>query len=504
MDAAELLRDNEALNEQVKLLVKTERRLYAAQRVIEGQLHRLEALSKLANEAGRAGDPDLVLELALRTLVDVLDVDQAVALTVTPSGARLAAMATQPGCEPAERRWRAPRTPLPALAEPLLLSSPTPATRGRARELLDAVDDYFAPLAVPGSSLRAPAIELVVPLRRKSRALIGLIVLRKLALSISYHESRLSEADLPFIELVTTRIATFVDNLLLNQELRAFAAELEDKVAERTADLAHANEELARSLRRVQQTQERLVEASKSAAILSLVAGLSHELNNPIGVILGYAQALLANDYAPATRPQLTAIERQARRCSQLVKALLGFSENRPVALDSVPPSMLLQALRARFEHEAATRGVSLAIEPVTEELPPLLVSGPRVMETFAQLIKNAVEASSAGGTVTLHARARMHNAVAGVELSVRDSGVGIPQAFLSRIFDPFFTTKPAGQGVGLGLSLARRSIEAHGGRIDVHSALGRGTTVRVWLPGAAAAGRAANDDHECRAEGAQ
>ena len=103
---------------------------------------------------------------------------------------------------------------------------------------------------------------------------------------------------------------------------------------------------------------------------------------------------------------------------------------------------------------------------------------------------------------MTLSARARLRSGVAGVELTVRDSGAGIPRAFLSRVFDPFFTTKPPGKGVGLGLSLVRQVVEAHAGRVDVKSELGQGTTVRVWLPVGAAA-RQATDEARSDAEGA-
>jgi len=133
--------------------------------------------------------------------------------------------------------------------------------------------------------------------------------------------------------------------------------------------------------------------------------------------------------------------------------------------------------------------------------LPSLVVSVESVREAIGQLVKNALDATGPGGRVTLGARSRRHNGVAGVELSVRDSGPGIPRAFLSRIFDPFFTTKPPGKGVGLGLSLVRQSVEAHGGRVEVRSEPGRGTTARIWLP-AGGAERHSSDEPRRDAEG--
>jgi signal transduction histidine kinase len=480
MNNEELTRESEALNEQVKLLVKTERRLYGAQRVIEMQLRRLHALTTLATSASRAGDPDLILELALKALLDVLDCDQAVALVPTrASETRLAAMLTQPGCEPAERRWSGRTLPIPRLDKPVLLMPRSAASDASMVALLDGVNEYFAGANAPPA---IPGVELLVPLYRKSRVLLGLIVLRKLDLTVSFHETRISNADLPFVELVATRVESDVENVLLYRELATFAAGLEAKVAQRTADLAQSNGELALSLQRVRETQARLVEAGKSAAILTLVAGLSHELNNPIGVILGYAQGLLAEAPSPIQR-QLSAIERQARRCSRLVQALLGLATTRPLALDSIPPAILLGSVVSDAQREASEHGVRIYVDLLPADLPALLISEEIVREALGQLVKNALDATAHGGTVTLSARERRRNMVDGVELSVQDSGAGIPRAFLSRIFDPFFTTKPPGKGVGLGLSLVRRSVESHRGRIDVRSELGRGTTVRVWLP---------------------
>ena len=482
MDLEDQTRENEILNEQVKLLVKTERRLYSAQHVIEQQLRRLEALTDLATSAARAGDPDVILELALSTLVDTLDVDQALALVASPTGTRLAAIVTQPGCEPVERSWRAPAIDLPLVPRAMVLTARPPSLPRRLGALLDVVDDYFAPPANNGGR-HTPAIELVVPLRRKSGRPLALLVLRKLDLKVSLHEHLASEADLPFIELVATRVETDVDNALLYRELEGVAARLEEKVAGRTADLARTNQALGLSLRRVRETQAQLVEAEKSAALLTLVAGLSHELNNPIGVILGYAQGLLSDTAEPDKRGQLAAIERQARRCSGLVKALLGFAESHPLALDSIPPAVLLRCVVGDAEREAASRGVRVVVDATAKDLPSLSISEETVRESLGELVKNAIDATPAGGTVVLHARDRRRRSLPGVELSVRDSGAGIPRAFLSRIFDPFFTTKPPGKGIGLGLSLARRAIESHGGRVDVRSELGRGTVVRVWLP---------------------
>jgi len=97
--------------------------------------------------------------------------------------------------------------------------------------------------------------------------------------------------------------------------------------------------------------------------------------------------------------------------------------------------------------------------------------------------VSNAIDATATGGTVTLSGTPEARDGRAGVELVIADTGAGIPQSVLPRIFDPFFTTKPVGQGTGIGLALTRQAVEGHGGRIDVETAEGRGTTMRLWLP---------------------
>jgi signal transduction histidine kinase len=186
-----------------------------------------------------------------------------------------------------------------------------------------------------------------------------------------------------------------------------------------------------------------------------------------------------------------------------LVKAMLGLAANRPMALDSIPPAVLLRSVVADAARAAAERGVRVYVDPLPDDLPSLSISEEGMREGLGELVKNGLDATASGGMVSLSARQKRRNATGGVELSVHDTGAGIPRAFLSRVFDPFFTTKPPGKGVGLGLSLVRRSVEAHGGRIDVRSELGRGTTVRVWLPIAASELHAAGEPR-LDAEGAR
>ena len=499
MDPEKLARENEALNEQIKLLVKTERRLYGAQRVIETQLRRFQALCRLALQTGRAGTPERILALTLKALLEAFDVDQGVAFLVGDRGELdVAAARTRDGCHPRLDGAGAPRAwPAPSLHAPLLLDDrrPMPALDPAVTALLERLGRSLAcDMEGPEPARARAPIEVLLPLVRKDKRLLGLVVLRKLSRAASYHETLIEEGDLPFMALVGTHVETALENVILYRQVRSFAAHLEDKIAARTADLARANRELARGMRRLQETQHKLIQAGKTAAVLTLVAGLSHELNNPIGVIIGYAQLLLSQ--VPADSPwrvPLEAVDRQARRCRRLVVALLEFARDGPVAREPTSAAALVRGAVARVESRAAERGVALQVDTDDEHAPMLRVGIAEVEAALFAVLANAIDASAPGAAVVVQARRQPRGRCDGVEICVRDEGSGIPEHVLPRIFDPFFTTKQVGHGIGIGLPVAQQTIESHGGRIDVRSAPSQGTTVLVWLPAAAGDARHAD-----------
>ncbi|WP_437486948.1 ATP-binding protein [Sorangium sp. So ce1014] len=255
-------------------------------------------------------------------------------------------------------------------------------------------------------------------------------------------------------------------------------------------ELAAKNRELAAALERLAETQEELLQAGKMAAIGTLVAGLSHEMNNPVSVILMNAQLLLRRHRKGHGLPDeaailkaLGTIERQANRCSDLVTALLEYARGKPIGRQ---PCDVREALRRAVDlstPRARERRVELQANSTAPALPAVLVNTSQLESALLNVIGNALDASRQGGAVVVGARPLPRGEIHGVEIDVRDTGCGIRAEDLSRIFEPFFTTKPPGQGTGLGLSLTHRFIEEHQGSIRIESAIGQGTTVRMWLP---------------------
>lgn len=228
--------------------------------------------------------------------------------------------------------------------------------------------------------------------------------------------------------------------------------------------------------------QEQLIQSQKMAAVGRLAGGVAHEINNPLGVILGFAQGarLRVQEEDELSLP-LRSIEREALRCRTLVQDLLVFSRSsageRFVETDvnaAAAASLTLIAPRAKLE------GVDLRVETASG-LPRVMGNANQLQQVILNLAGNAMDAMPQGGRLDL--RTRLSPTRAGhVEIVVRDTGAGIPEEIRAKIFEPFFTTKGVGRGTGLGLSLVYEIVRRHGGVVDLESEPGKGTTFVVSL----------------------
>jgi two-component system sensor histidine kinase/response regulator len=269
------------------------------------------------------------------------------------------------------------------------------------------------------------------------------------------------------------------------------------------ARLAAVHEELEaqnRSLEEiVRQRTERLLQSEKVATMGSLLAGVAHELNNPLAALTGHAQLLRQTAQDPALITRAEKINQAAHRCVRIVRNFLSLARQRPPERSEVRLNKVVEEAVELLAYELKTGGVEIVVD-LEEGLPQLWADGHQLHQVLVNLVGNAHHAMRRNPPPRRITIAARHDAPRGrVRLTVTDTGPGIPPEIRAKIFEPFFTTKPAGEGTGLGLSLCRGIIEEHGGTIDVESAPGEGTRFTIQLPVVAAprgatAGRATDE----------
>jgi len=234
-------------------------------------------------------------------------------------------------------------------------------------------------------------------------------------------------------------------------------------------------------LRTLQEERGRALRTAKMDAVGQLAAGVAHELNNPLGVVLGFAQALERRfpEGDPARFPT-ESIVRETLRCKELVHSLLTFSRAGTLTLERVDINELVSRLLPSTQDRAKRQGVEVVLQ-LDAQAPRLFGSSSQLRQAVLSLIVNALDAMPRGGTLTVRTEVLPP---CGARITVVDTGAGIPAEIRTRIFEPFFTTKPVGQGPGLGLSFAYEIVSRHHGDIEVESATGRGTIMVISLPG--------------------
>ena len=231
--------------------------------------------------------------------------------------------------------------------------------------------------------------------------------------------------------------------------------------------------------RQLQETQGQLIQAEKMSALGQLAGGLAHEINNPLSGILGLTQLVLEKTPADTQSCQdLKDIEKAVFRCKKIITSLLSFARQEKTRMEQVSVNEVIEETLTLCARQMELKRVRIE-RAFAQELPPVNADFQQLMQVFLNLLTNARDAMPEGGVIKVSTR----RAGSSVEVSVEDSGAGIPEDILGRIFDPFFTTKPAGQGTGLGLSVCLGIINKHNGAISAHSAPLKGSVFTVRLP---------------------
>jgi len=388
----------------------------------------------------------------------------------------------------------------PASSEPIprvLVCDDSATMRALIRTLLEPAHQVV--LAETGEEALAKALEF------KPDLIVSDLLLPGISGSELCRRVRQTEglADVPFILLTTLADATsralgleagaddYLYKPLRERELRARVTSLlRLRRAMQAAEARGRELEAANAVLR--DTQGQLVRTGKLASVGILAAGLSHEINNPLSYIKAGARALVHSvdeiaRLAASGSPELaTALDEArelaaemaegSRRLERIAGDLRVIAAHDAPAEEAVDPAEAVESAflmaRARFPSMPV---LDLEVEPG----PPIESVGRLLTQGLLPVVENAVQVSGPGGRV----KVRIRQLNVGVEISIQDSGPGIAPEVLPRIFDPFFTTRPAGQGMGLGLSVAYGIIHGLGGDMHVESKLGEGASFRIRLP---------------------
>jgi signal transduction histidine kinase/ActR/RegA family two-component response regulator len=357
---------------------------------------------------------------------------------------------------------------------------------------------------------------LAVPLRTNNGEIIGTFevlnketgafskadeeILRALAAqaAISLENARLYEK---MQQEITQR--KLADELLrqAKSDLVKANADLERRVQERTADLKQANAALLRNIEEQKKLEEQLRHAQKMESIGRLAGGIAHEFNNILNIIQGYASLIRLEPSAGRVMDEsLKIIDQQIKRAVSLVRQLLTVARRTATHLEPVYANDLVLAISELVKQSfPKTIEVALNLDP---GLPPVMADSNQLSQAILNICVNARDAMPVGGKLTVRTEKIDENKLRALHLEspadsyvsfvISDTGMGMDGEVRARIFEPFFTTKGVGEGTGLGLAIVYGIVKEHNGFIEVESAPGLGTTLRIYLPVVRSEGKSA------------
>jgi signal transduction histidine kinase len=465
---------------------------------LEAKIEQLSLLIDLSAAIGGTLDPERIYEQAVDRLVHRMGYEGAHLVLVDRTRGvlhgygRVAAV---------QGTLRIPPTEL-QLVDPSTTVSARVVTTGRPI-LVEDVEASEEPVHHP--SLRALNVRslVAVPLRVKERV-VGVLNV------VASQPGRLTGADQELVAAVANHVALALDRAESFQTIEELSRGLEDKVRVRTEQLRAANEELEAAYRNLQATQMQLIQREKMASVGQLVAGVAHELNNPIGFVSSNAATL--EDFVGRLRtiveayrgaaiadtdrerlerqwaalkgdhvlryldPMIQGIREGAERTRKIVRDLRVFARTTDEVWQAVDLHEELDSSLTLLSHLLKDR---VTVHRKYGDLPSVECIRSQIDQVFLNVLANAAQAIGDPGAITIETRREGGAAV----VSISDTGPGIPPDVLGRVFDPFFTTKPVGEGTGLGLSISYEIVKKHGGEITATSPPDQGATLAIRIP---------------------
>jgi two-component system NtrC family sensor kinase len=491
-------RNQELLDLQSEEIIYSNNQLEGKFRDLEDKIEQLALLADLVAAVNASFDPEKIYDQALTQLVGRMGYERAY-LFVAEEAARVLRGHRMAGGGPDEEaEFRQLDLPLDAAAS------------ASARAALSGLPVHVNDVATTTEAVSLEVVRaldvrsfVTVPLRVKDRVFGVLNV-------VSRRPNRFADADVELVAAVANHVALAVDRAESFRTIEELTRGLEDKVRVRTEQLRTTNDELQAAYRDLQATQMQLVQREKMASLGQLVAGVAHELNNPIGFVfsnvatlddfvrrlramldeyhgvalsdtdrarIDASRAALKVDYAlKYVDSMIQGIREGAERARKIVRDLRVFARGQDEVWQSVDLHEEIESSLTLLNHLLKDR---ITVRREFGALPSVECIRSQIDQVLLNLLANAAQAIAGPGTITVGTRRDGDTAV----VTIADSGPGIPDEVIGRIFDPFFTTKPVGEGTGLGLSISYEILQKHGGRLTAESPAGGGAVFTVTLP---------------------
>ena len=464
---------------------------------LETRIEQLSLLTDLSAAVSATLDPEKIYDQTLTRLVQRMAYQRA-QLFLVDRGRRVLRGHRMAGADPGVTLFDGVELPLDAETS----ASGRAAVTGEAVVVND-VDQATIP--IHRDLVRTYEVKsfIATPLRVRDRVLGVLAV-------TAADTNRFHQGDVDLLAAVANQVALAIDKAESFQTIEELSRSLEDKVRVRTEQLRVTNEELRGAYRDLQATQLQLIQREKMASVGQLVAGVAHELNNPIGFISSNVATLtdfvrrlrgMLEIYQEAPLPEADRERIEARRRELQVDYALkyldsmlagireGADRTRKIVGDlrvfARTPDDVWQTIDLHEDLESSLTLLNhLVKDRITVvrdygELGAVECVRSQIDQVFLNVLANAAQAIPGPGTITIETRAEGGIAV----IRIADTGPGIPPGTIGRVFDPFFTTKPVGEGIGLGLSISYEIVTKHGGEIRAESPPDGGATFTIRLP---------------------
>ncbi|MDM8522385.1 ATP-binding protein [Desulfococcaceae bacterium HSG8] len=253
-------------------------------------------------------------------------------------------------------------------------------------------------------------------------------------------------------------------------------------------DNANLYENLKLAYNELKEAQEQVIRTEKMASLGKLAATIAHEINNPLAAVLTYIKLLIKLITLGRFTPErmedisryLNTMESETARCGEIVKNLLAFSRQSKITIKPYSIEEIIDRSMILIAHDLELKDIRI-VKEIESDIPLIQCDFRQIQQTLLNLMGNASEAMTGGGTLTVTAKHSEKGDF--LEILISDTGCGISEENLKNIFEPFFTTKEEGKGVGLGLSVVYGIISKHNGSVRVESEPGKGSTFKVCLP---------------------